>query len=169
MSDDQLMSVRGLDLARAFQASTDELTDEETTSAWAAIDLLEKAAKERKEALRLSLLARVEKSGAENAKGSFEASFEGVKVIREKRQDKLPDAAVVEACLKEAGLEYEDGFSAEMKWTLDPSKVEFLVKGGKIDAAKVEASKRVTYALKVKPDQDMKDQLAKAKTRLLGK
>jgi len=169
MSDDQLMSVRGLDLARAFQEPTESLTDEEATSAWAAIDLLEKAAKERKEALRVSLLERVQKSGAEDSKGSFKANFEGVEVIREKRQGKLPEAAVVEACLKEAGLEYEDGFSAEMKWTLDPSKVEFLVKGGKIDAAKVEASKLVTYALKVKPDQAMKDQLSAAKTRLLGK
>jgi len=167
-NDDQLMSIRGLDLARAFQEPPESFTDEEATSAWAAIDLLEKATKTRKEALRLSLLSRVEKSGVANAKGSFEAEFQGAKVINERRQGKLPEASVVEACLKEAGLEYEDGFSAETKWTLDPSKVEFLVKAGKIDAEKVEASKRVTFALKVKPDSDMKKQLEVARARLLG-
>jgi hypothetical protein len=166
--DDQLMSVHGLDLARAFQQPTEDFTDEETATAWAAIDLLEKAAKARKEALRLSLLQRVETNGVENDKGSFEAEFQGIKVIKEKRQTKLPTAEVVEACLKEAGLEYEDGFRGEMVWTLDPSKVEFLVKGGKINAEKVEASKRVTYALKVKPGSDMKAQLAAAKSKLLG-
>ena len=167
--DDQLMSVHGLDLARAFQEPTESFTDEETATAWAAIDLLEKAAKARKEALKASLLQRVEANGVENDKGSFEAEFQGIKVIKEKRQNKLPDKEVVEACLKEAGLEYEDGFRGEMVWTLDPSKVEFLVKGGKIDAEKVEASKRVTYALKVKPDSDMKAKLAAAKSMLLGK
>ena len=129
---------------------------------------MEKAAKARKEELRLSLLQRVETNGVENDKGSFEAEFQGIKVIKERRQNKLPTAEVVEACLKEAGLEYEDGFRGEMVWTMDPSKVEFLTKGGKIDAEKVEASKRVTYALKVKPDSDMKKKLATARSRLLG-
>ena len=87
--DDQLMSVHGLDLARAFQEPPEGFTDEETATAWAAIDLLEKAAKARKEALRLSLLQRVEANGVENDKGSFEAEFQGVKVIKEKRQNKL--------------------------------------------------------------------------------
>jgi hypothetical protein len=166
--DDQLMSVHGLDLARAFQEPPEGFTDDEAATAWAAIDLVEKAAKARKEELRLSLLQRVETNGVENDKGSFEAEFQGIKVIKERRQNKLPTAEVVEACLKEAGLEYEDGFRGEMVWTMDPSKVEFLTKGGKIDAEKVEASKRVTYALKVKPDSDMKKKLATARSRLLG-
>jgi hypothetical protein len=167
-NDDGLMSIRGLDLARAFQEPPDGFSDEEAATAWAAIDLLEKAAKTRKDALKASLLARAEKSGVDTGKGSFEATFDGMKVTKEKRQNKLPEKEVVEACLKEAGLEYEDAFSAEMVWTMDPSKVEFLVKGGKIDAEKVEASRRVTYALKMKPDSELKDLLAVAKKNLLG-
>ena len=166
--DDQLMSVRGLDLPRVFQEPPEGFTDAEATSAWATLDLLEKAVKERKETLRLSLLQRAQEHGTKGESGSFTAEFDGIKVIKEFRQNKLPDAAVVEEALKEAGLEYEDGFSAEMKWTLDPSKVEFLVKGGKINAEKVEASKRVTYALKVKPDKEMKSQLEAARRKLLG-
>lgn len=167
-NDDQLMSLRGLDLSRAFQAPPESFSDEEAANAWAAIDLMEKAVKERKAALRESLLERVKDGGTENKNGSLECDLSGVKVIREKRQGKLPDAKVVEEALKEAGLEYEDGFTGEMKWVMDPSKVEFLVKGGKIDAAKVEASKPVTYALKVKPDKEMKSQLEEAKRKLLG-
>lgn len=167
-NDDGLMSIRGLDLARAFQEPTEGFSDEEAANAWAVIDLLEKAAKTRKDALKASLLQRAETNGVENSKGSFEATFNGIQVIKEKRQGKLPEKSVVEACLKEAGLEYEDGFSAEMVWTMDPSKVEFLTKGGKIDAEKVEASKRVTYALKIKPDSETKSLLETAKARLLG-
>ena len=166
--DDQLMSLRGLDLARAFQEPPEAFTDAEATNAWAVIDLMEKAVKARKEQLRASLLQRVEEKGSVNDKGTSEAEFDGIKVVREKRQNKLPDAKVVEECLKEAGLEYEDGFTAEMTWTMDPSKVEFLVRGGKIDAEKVEASKRVTYALKVKPDKETKSLLEAARKKLLG-
>lgn len=168
MSDDDLMTVRGIGLSVVFQELPEAFSDEEATSAWAALDILEKAVKARKDALRTSLLIRVKKEGVLNEKGSFEADFDGIKVIREKRQAKLPDAKVVEEALKEAGLEYEDGFSAEMKWTMDPSKVEFLVKGGKINVEKVEASKRVTYALKVKPSPERKGQLEMAKRKLLG-
>lgn len=166
--DTQLMSVRGMGLARVFQEPPETFSDDEAASAWAAIDLLEKAVKERKEQLRMSLLGRAQEKGTVNEKGSSEAEFGDIKVVREKRQAKLPDPKVVEEALKEAGLEYEDGFTGEMKWVLDPSKVEFLVKGGKIDAEKVEASKRVTYALKMKPNKEMKSQLEVARKKLLG-
>ena len=167
-NNDALVSVRGLELQRVFQDPPESFSDEEAANAWSALDLLEKAVEERKKALRASLQERVQEKGATNDKGSFEADFDGIKIVREKRQNKLPDPKVVEEALKEAGLEYEDGFSAEMKWTLDPSKVEFLVKGGKIDAEKVEASKRVTYALKVKPSKETKSLLEVARRKLLG-
>ena len=69
--DDQLMSVRGLDLPRVFQEPPEGFTDAEATSAWATLDLLEKAVKERKETLRLSLLQRAQEHGTKGESGSF--------------------------------------------------------------------------------------------------
>jgi hypothetical protein len=169
MADDktnQLAVLSELNIEKVFTDPIDTFTDEQAATAWAMIDLLEKVVEERKKNLRESLLARAEKAGKKKENGSFEAAMGGVTVINERRQAKLPDEEVVKACLKEAGLEYEDAFTAQMVWTMDPSKVEFLVQGGKLPAEKIEASKKVTSALKVKPDKAIKAQLDNVKKRL---
>jgi len=172
MSDDpknQLTVFSDLNIERVFKDSVDSFSDEQAATAWATIDLLEKVVKERKEALRQALLKRAQDSGEKNENGSHEAKMGTTTVISEKRQANLPDEEVVKAALKKAGLEYEDGFTAQMVWTMDPSKVEFLVQGGKLPAEeieKIEASKKVTYALKVKPDKAVKVELDKIKKQL---
>jgi len=162
----QLAVLSELNIEKVFTDPIDSFTDEQAATAWAMIDLLEKVVEERKKNLRESLLVRAKKAGKEKENGSFEATMGGVTVINEKRQGKLPDEEVVKACLKEAGLEYEDAFTAQMVWTMDPSKVDFLVQGGKLPAEKIEASKKVTSALKVKPDKAIKAQLDNVKKRL---
>lgn len=170
MSEDpknnQLAVLSDLNIERVFVDPIDSFTDEQAASAWAMIDLMEKVVEERKKNLRLSLLARAEKSGAKKETGSFEAQMGGVLVLNERRQGKLPDEDVVKACIKEANLEFEDAFSAQMVWTMDPSKVDFLVQGGKLPADKIEASKKVTFALKVKPNKVLKEHLDSVKKRL---
>lgn len=155
-----------MNIEKVFTDPIDSFTDEQAATAWAMIDLLEKVVEGRKKDLRESLLARAEKAGTKKENGSFEAAMGAVTVINERRQAKLPDEDVVKACLKEAGLEYEDAFTAQMVWTMDPSKVDFLVQGGKLPAEKIEASKKVTLALKVKPDKSIKAQLDNVKKRL---
>jgi hypothetical protein len=170
MSDDepknQLAVLADLNIDKVFTAPIESFTDEQAAGAWAVIDLMEKVIEERKKNLRESLLRRAHETGSKNANGSFEAPMGAVTVIAEKRQAKLPDEKVVEACLKEAGLEYEDAFTGQMVWTMDPSKVDFLVKGGKLPAEKIEDSKKATWALKVKPDKALKGQLDTVKKRL---
>jgi len=164
--NNQLVVLADLNIEKVFTAPVESFTDEQAAGAWAMIDVMEKAIEERKKHLRESLLRRAHEAGTKNANGSYEAPMGAVTVIAEKRQAKLPDAKVVEECLKEAGLEYEDGFTGQMVWTMDPSKVEFLVKGGKLPAAKIEDSKKATWALKVKPDKALKGQLDTVKKRL---
>lgn len=170
MSDEdpknQLAVLSDLNIETVFTGSIDAFTDEEAASAWAVIDLMEKVIEERKKNLRESLLHRAQKTGTKNENGSYEAKMGAVTVISEKRQASLPDEKVVEACLKTAGLEYEDAFTGQMVWKLDPSKVEFLVKGGKLPAEKIEDSKKATWALKVKPDKTVKGQLDSIKKKL---
>lgn len=162
----QLSILSDLNIERIFKDSIDSFSDQQAATAWAMIDLLEKVIEDRKKDLREALLARVEKAGRTKENGSFEAEMGGVTIIKEKRQAKLPDEDTLRECLKEANLEYEDAFSAQMKWVMDPSKVDFLIQGGKISAEKIESSKTVTYALKVKPDKTTKAQLDKIKKRL---
>lgn len=162
----QLAVLSELNIEKVFTDPIDSFSDEQAATAWAMIDLLEKVVEERKKNLRESLLARAEKAGKKKENGSFEATMGAVTVINERRLAKLPDEEVVKVCLKEAGLEYEDAFTAQMVWTMDPSKVDFLVQGGKLPAEKIEASKKVTSALKVKPDKAIKAQLDNVKKRL---
>jgi hypothetical protein len=165
----QLAVLSDLDIEKVFVDPIDSFTDEQAASAWAVIDLMEKVIEERKKNLRESLLARAKKTGTAKESGSFEAKMGEATVISEKRQAKLPDEEVVKAALKKAGLEYEDGFSAQMVWTMDPSKVDFLVQGGKLpeeEIKKIEESKKVTFALKVKPDKVLKSHLDGMKKRL---
>ena len=172
MSDDsknELTVFSDLNMERVFKDPVESFSDEQAATAWATVDLLEKVVKERKEALRQALLKRAQSTGEKNENGSHEAKMGTTTVISERRQEKLPDGEVVKAALKKAGLEYEDGFSAQMVWTMDPSKVDFLLQGGKFpaeEAEKIEASKKVTYALKVKPDKVVKGQLDSIKKRL---
>lgn len=169
MSEDpknQLSVLSDLNIEKVFTAPIDSFTDEQAAGAWAMVDLLEKVVEERKKNLREHLLVRANETGKKKENGSFEAEMGPVTVINERRTAKLPDEEVVKTCLKEAGLEYEDAFTAQMVWTMDPSKVEFLVQGGKLPAEKIEASKKVTFALKVKPDKALKSQLEGVKKRL---
>lgn len=169
MSDpktNQLTVLEDLNIEKVLTAPIDTLTDEQAASAWAMVDLMEKVIEERKKNLREHLLVRANETGKKKENGSFEVEMGPVTVINERRQAKLPDEEVVKAALKEAGLEYEDAFTAQMVWTMDGSKVDFLVQGGKLPAEKIEASKKVTFALKVKPDKALKSQLEGVKKRL---
>lgn len=168
-SDDNKLSVFSeMNIEKIFSGELEEFSDEQAATAWAMIDLLEKVIEDRKKELREALFSRAEKSGKAKENGSLESSMGSVTVVKERRQGRLPDEEVVKACLKEAGLEYEDAFSAQMKWVMDPSKVDFLVQCGKLPAEKIEASKSVTYALKVKPNKEIKEKLEEAKKRLTG-
>jgi len=168
MSDDkQITPLSNLNLERVFRDPVDALSDKEVADAWSVIDAIEEVAKLRKAALRLSLLARVEAEGKETKNGSYAAEFDGIKVIKERRIAKLPDTSLVESLIKEAGLEYDDAFTPKRDWSLDPSKVDFLVKCGKLPGDKLEASKKVTWALKVKPGPSLDERLEDVKKQLM--
>lgn len=165
-NENQITNLAKLTAGRLFSANPNEFTDEEAAGAWALIDLLASVSKDRKEVLRANLLERAEKEGAPNEKGSYIATFGELKVIKEKRVAKLPDEKVVEAELKAAGIDYEEAFTSKTTWAMDPSKVEFLAKAGKLPVDKLEDSKKVTWALKVRPSGPIKDYIDETKKSL---
>jgi hypothetical protein len=164
--DEQLAVIAELDLERVFTDKVTNFTDEEAANAWTIVDLISKLSKERCEALRAHLFERVPEIAEADGKGSFSVDLNGTTVKKTRRVSKLPTEAVVKECLKEKDLQQEDAFSAKTSWVLDPSKVDFLVEGGHIPADRIEASKKVNFALKVVPNRTLSGHLTRVKKRL---
>jgi len=164
--DDKLAPLNQMNLERVFREATGNLTDKEAADAWAFVDAIETAAKERKAVLREALLERAADHGEAYGDGHAKIEMDGVKVFREKRVANLPDPKLVEALLKEAGLEYDDAFTPKRDWALDPSKVEFLAKCGKLPADKLDESKKVSYALKIRSLGSLNRQIEAVKKQL---
>lgn len=162
----QLTTVRKLTSQWLLSASVEEMSDDEAAAAWSFLDLMEAISKDRKTQIRAKLLDRIEEVGDENEKGSFVANMEGAEVIKEKRQAKLPDPNLVEELLKEREMNISEAFDQETKWVMSPSKIDFLVQGGKLPGDQLEASKKVTWALKVKPNPQVKGFIAETKKAL---
>jgi len=163
----KLLKIENISLEDSFRSSLDSLDDDKLAGAWSMIDAIESVAKERKAALREELLRRVEKNGEEGKNGSYTVQLEHVKILKEKRMAKLPDPKLVEKLVKEAGLEYDDAFTPKREWSLDPSKLDFLVQGGKLPGDQLEASKKITWALKVKPDKALGGRLDGLRKQLM--
>jgi len=155
-----------LNIKKVLTGSIEEFTDSQAATAWATVDLMEKVVKERKDQLRESLMNRAKAGGVKRENGTCDMLTDGTTVTCERRVATLPDEDVVKACLKEAKLQHEDAFTAQMVWTMDPSKVDFLVNGGMLPAEKIEASKKETFVLKVKVAPALKTKLDSVKLRL---
>jgi hypothetical protein len=164
--EEQLAVIAELDLERVFTDKVTNFTDEEAANAWSIVDLIYNLAKDRRDALRGQLFERLPEIAEADAKGSFQADLNGTTVKKTRRVSKLPDETVVKDLLKEKGLEHEDAFSAKTVWTMDPSKVDFLVEGGHLPAEPINASKKVNYALKVLPNKTLSGHLTRVKKRL---
>ena len=95
--------------------------------------------------------------------------MDGTRIIKEKRVNKLPDAVLVEQLLEERGLNINECFDEETRWVMNPSKIDHAVKGGKLPKDPLEASKKVTWALKIKPAGPIKEIIDRVKVRFSPK
>ena len=137
----------------------EEMSPEQRTVAWATIDAMETVFSVRKSELRESLLEAVQKIGDETEGGHFVANIDGSEVKRERRQGKSPDDKEFRELLKSLSIPLTDCYTEETKYTLDPSKVQYLIDGGRLPEEKVEELKKVTFALKVKPEKRLAESL----------
>lgn len=117
--------------------------------AWLMLKYAKEEIGKRVEELRQELLKRAEKFGYETDKGGHALKIGDVKVIQEKRIDKLPNVKLMKELCVEYNLKHEQIFSKTMTVVLDASKIQNLVDLGKLPAPKVEAAKKVTVALRV--------------------
>lgn len=132
-----------------------EQTDATLVETWAALDALVERLDGARKALREELLTRAQANGEPTAKGGNRWTVGESEVLRECRKSSLPDEDAVRNMLTARGLAFDAAFSPVTKVVLDASKVEALVSLGKLPAAEIEAARKVTWALRVKPADAM--------------
>jgi len=132
---------------------------ESVVQAWVILKHISDCVEERLKALREVMLVRVEKFGRETERGGSHLFVDGTKVMRECRRSSLPEEKALRAILTEHGIALDQAFSKVTKVVLDASKVEALVSLGKIPEEKVEAAKKVSWALKVRLAPELEESL----------
>ena len=165
-SDQQLEAFSKLTRQWLLTAPVEGMTEVELAGAFLQLDMILKMAKDRKEEVRARCLELLPQIGDENDKGSFSFEVDGTTLIQERRVEKLPNADAVKEQLREREMDISEAFSEVRTWKLDPSKVQFLVECGKLDGEVLDRTKKVTWAVKVKPSGAIKDFIDKTKAAL---
>lgn len=123
---------------------------------------INEATEARMKEIREILLAEIAEQGRDTPKGGQQLVVEGTSLRREARTAALPDEKGLKALLTEHGIDFEQAFSKVVQVVLDASKLKALVDLGKIPEAKVDALKKVTWALRVIPSTELADCLQEA-------
>lgn len=139
----------------AMGAPVNALELEGLVQAWALLAFVSQAVEARQKILRERLLDEAEEFGRMTEKGGQRLMVHNSLVQREKRIAKLPDEEGFKALLASADIDFDAAFSKVQKVILDPSKIDGLVNLGKLKAGDVERLKKVTWALRVKPSNEL--------------
>jgi len=131
------------------------LDNQALVEAWAVLAALADQLEAQRKMMREVLLERAKEHGESTEKGGNRWKIGESEVLRECRKSSLPDEETVRNLLTARGMSFNEAFSAVTKVVLDASKVEALVSLGKLPADKIEAARKVTWALRVKPAEPM--------------
>lgn len=139
-------------------ADPETMDANQTIVAWSVLDMFLDAIEERKELFRQRLLKTCEQDGVPTDKGGQRLWVEDSEVIREKRQNHLPEEADLKILLATKGIPLDQAFTEVKKFQMDASKLDFLQSTGKLTEEEVKERCKVAWALKVKHS----DKLARA-------
>jgi hypothetical protein len=129
---------------------------------WIILTKLEEQIKARKERLRKWLMGRIEEAGSPTSHGGQDIRGPLGWLVREKRVATAPDEEGVRALLESKEIPLDKGFSKVTKVVMDPSKLETLVDLGTIRKDEIDALRKVVWALKVKPSEELVEALDRA-------
>lgn len=134
----------------------DDPTEVETptaVAAWAMLDTLGELIEKRKASYRLELLTRSERDGVPTDKGGNRLWCDDSEVLREKRQNKLPEESDFRLLLLTKGISFTEAFDEVKTLKMNPSKIDYLIQTGRITQAEVDEYRKTTYAMKVKQSE----------------
>ena len=140
-----------------------DLSSAEALQAWKLLEFVEKQIETRKAVFRERMLRDAEQHGDVTAKGSHEMSTSAGEIVREKRMSR-PDKSRLLALLGSKGIDALEGCDEVKELKVNPSKVDHLVETGRLGEDEVEELRKVTWALRVRPDKTLKRALEEAKS-----
>lgn len=144
----KLWTVMG-SVGMTFNADPEALTEGQLVGAYALLDFVQKFAEDTKQKFRSRLLEIATKNGEKNEKGTFKVLIEGTTVLAENRTAALPSDEPLKELLKKANVKLDDCYDTIKVLQVNPSKLEYLVDGGFLQAEDVIACKKTSVALVV--------------------
>ena len=139
-----------------------DMGEEEILQAWTLLRCAGDFIAKRLDEIRAVLLKEAAEFGQDTDKGGQRLYVGRHLVLREKRVAKLPEADKFKALMETAGLKLDQAYTKKTTTVLDPSKIENLINLGKLNTKAVDKIKKVTWALRVKPDPDLETVLDEA-------
>jgi len=134
----------------------DQMTPIEAAQAHLALKLVDEMLEERLGALREKLLDVALKEGKLTDKGGHRYDFEGIRVLRERREEKNLKVEKVVDLLKEKGIDIGEGCDEIKKLVVNMSKIQSLVEIGKLAKTDIDSITGITIALKIFPSDEIK-------------
>jgi hypothetical protein len=137
-----------------------------TVVAWKMLDQVEKAAKAKKEKLRVALLKWAEKLGSPTEKGGQHLHLAGHDIIREKRVAATPDDSQLKMLMMGKKMPVTDLYDEVKTYVFNPSKLQNLIDRGvftKEEVAAIQGMHEVSWALRVEANTELNLMLEGAK------
>jgi hypothetical protein len=131
-----------------FAYPIDDMDLAEKSLVRAALSRVQSRVKSRQEALRDLIIDEVKS-------GQVQTNLVNISLTSSK--DNAPNAELFRSLLIEKGIPIESGMDVTVKTTPSPSKIDFLVKTGKLTSAEVDAIRVEKKTLRVKPLGALKD------------
>ena len=151
-----------------FRDDPQDVDTSTAVAAWAMLKTLVETLSERQERYRQELLKRTQEQGAETPKGNQRLWLDDCEVMREKRQEKLPAEVDFRNLLALKNIPFSEAFDEVKYLKMNPSKIEYLVQTGKLQAAEVEELRKISWALKVNKSELLEKVLDDSMNVLLG-
>ncbi len=135
---------------------------------WSVLDEMGKLIEERKAAYRDQLLITAEQEGSKTDKGGYKIWIDSSEVVRENRQDKLPNEDLLKQELILAKIDIKECFDEVKTLKLNPSKLNYLIETGKLSQARIDEMRKKSVAMKVNKSEVLKESLNRMVSSLQG-
>ncbi len=109
---------------------------------------------------RNSALERAKAKGDPNQSGNPTLVVDGTSMQAQKKVASTPDLEGLKALLSAKDIPLEEGFNVEKVYTFNPSKIQFLIDSGKLLKTDVDALRKVTFSMIVKPNPELAEKLS---------
>jgi len=153
--DDMVSTAKQLALSAMMQENLASMDVETLTKMRIVLKRVQDDLNARLDAVRTVLLRKAEEFGATTERGGSLLILDSGKVFRERRESNSPNESLLEDLLESKGVDKKDAFTKKISFVPDPSKIQNLVDLGILTDDEVAATKKVSWALRVKESESL--------------